>query len=401
MGILVDRLPRVSKPSDLHCSFGQLTMNTLPVTIFSGFPGAGKTTVIQHLLNESPELRIGSIDINLNDGNWLTTVPELVRAGRFEYLVMESPGDSEPNLVADVFSSTDENDDAISDLLSIDTMVTVVDAENFLDDFQSVEEFQDRGLGINNDDRDIVRVLLDQIEFANVILLNKTDLVTAEESGQLLALLSKLNPDARVLAIEHGKVLADEIIKTERFQRDASGTFDAWQSMLTGDDAGESDEYGISSFVYRARRPFHPQRFWDFWMDGEHAPNILRSKGYFWLATKNAMSGLWSHAGQVLAAEPGGAWWAETPRAEWPKDDPELLAELNSLWDEVWGDRRQELIIIGQDLDADEARDALNGCLLTDSEMHSGPSSWASLADPFGCWEPEHICDGSHDHDHR
>lgn len=375
-------------------------MNTLPVTIFSGFPGSGKTTVIQHLLNENPEQRIGRIAINLRDKNWLNTVSELARAGRFEYLVIESPGDSDPTLVAEDICSVGEDDNAPDHFVSIDTMVTVVDAQNFLDDFQSVEEFQDRGLGTDNDDRDIVAVLIDQIEFANVILLNKTDLVTDEECGQLLGLLSKLNPEARVLAIEYGQVSADEVIKTGRFQLDATGVINAWQSMLTGDDQGEADEYGISSFLYRARRPFHPQRFWDFWMDGEHAPNILRSKGYLWLATKNAMSGLWSHAGQVLAAEPGGAWWAETPRAEWPNDDPELLAELNSVWDDVWGDRRQELIIIGQDLDIDEARNALNQCLLTDSEMLSGPSSWASWADPFGCWEPEHICDGSHDHDH-
>lgn len=135
-------------------------------------------------------------------------------------------------------------------------------------------------------------------------------------------------------------------------------------------------------------------------MDGEHAPNILRSKGYFWLATKNSIAGFWSHVGQVLAAEPGGVWWAETPRVEWPSDDPELMAELNSVWDEVWGDRRQELILIGQDLDAAATRKALDECLLTESEMESGPSSWARLEDPFGCWESGHDCDGSHDHDH-
>ncbi len=376
-------------------------MKTLPVTIFSGFAGAGKTAVLQHVLKNLQGLKVAVIANDTIGEDLLKEVTKIAGAGPFDYLLIESTGISEPMSMAEAFSFADEHNVALCDVASIDTMVTVVDAKWFLDDFQSVEELRDRGIGIDDEDnRDVARVLIEQIEFANVILLNKTDLVSEEESRQLLAVLSKLNPDARVLATEHGQVPIEEVVNTGRYQLEWAAGADSWQNAMAGNDFGESDVYGVSSFVYRARRPFHPQRFWDFWMDGDHAPNILRSKGYFWLATRNAISGFWSHVGQVLAAEPGGAWWAETPRAEWPTDDPELLAEVNSVWDEVWGDRRQELMIIVQDLEAAVVREALNACLLTDSEMQSGPSSWENLEDPFGSWDAEHVCDGTHDHDH-
>ena len=374
-------------------------MNLLPVTIVSGFTGAGKTAVLQHLQANLPEMRFGVIADDTDRDALLKTVTELSASGRFDYLLIEATGISEPMQLSEIFSCSDGAGNELCDFAKVDTMVTVVDAERFLDDFQSVEEVRDRGIGCDDkDDRDIARVLIDQIEFANVILLNKTDLVSVEDSEQLLAVLKKLNPDARVLPIEHGKVPVEDIVNTGRYQLEWAHGSDAWETRLTGDEISESDAWGICSFVYRARRPFHPQRFWDFWMDGEHAPNILRSKGYFWLATKNAMSGFWSHAGQVLAAEPGGVWWAETPRAEWPEDDPELLAELKSVWDDVWGDRRQELMIIGQDLDTAAAKNALDACLLTDREMQSGIQSWTKLSDPFGAWEEAHDCDGSHSH---
>ena len=376
-------------------------MKTLPVTILSGFVGAGKTAVLQHVLNNLQGLKVAVIRNDTQGEDLLQEVTRLFGAGQSDYLLIESTGTSEPMPVAQSVSSLNEERAVSSDIARIDTMVTVVDAANFLNDLQSVEELRDRGIGADDaDNRDIARVLIEQIEFANVILLNKTDLVSEEECGFLLAILRKLNPNARVLAIEQGQVAVEEVVKTGRYQQEWAAEADAWQAMLAGSATSESDVNGVSSFVYRARRPFHPQRFWDFWMEGEHTPGILRSKGYFWLATRNSMSGFWSHTGQVLAAEPGGAWWAETPRAEWPTDDPELLAELDSVWDEVWGDRRQELMLIGQDLDAAAVRDALNGCLLTDNEMQSGPASWERLDDPFGSWDAEHVCDGSHDHDH-
>lgn len=398
-------------------------MKTLPVTVLSGFLGAGKTTVLNHILNNREGLRVAVIVNDMSEVNidaqrvaetatlsrtneslvqlsngcicctlrkdLLTEVTTLARSGRFDYLLIESTGISEPMPVAETFTHVDDHGESLSNYAMLDTMVTVVDAKNFLDDYQSVEELRDRGIGIDADDtRDIARLLVDQIEFANVILLNKTDLVSLEEVGQLMAVLRKLNPEARVISIDHGKVPLSEILNTGRFQIEWAETADAWQPELL-EVASESSEYGITSFVYRARRPFHPQRFWDFWMEGDHGPNILRSKGYFWLATRNRMAGFWSQAGQVLAAEPGGAWWAETPREEWPKDEPLLLEELNEIWDEVWGDRRQELVIIGQDLDQPALTADLDACLLTDSEMQSGPKSWLNFDDPFGPWDIE------------
>lgn len=376
-------------------------MRTLPVTILSGFVSAGKTAVLQHVLNNLPGLKVAVILNDVQGEDLLQEVTRLFGAGQFDYLLIESAGNSEPMPLAVHVSSLNEDSAASCDIVRIDTMVTVVDAANFLKDLQSVEELRDRRIGVDAaDNRDIARVLIEQIEFANVILLNKSELVSEEECGFLLTLLRKLNPNARVLAIEQGQVAVEEVVNTGRYQREWDADADAWQAMMAGNAESESDSNGVTSLMYRARRPFHPQRFWDFWMEGEHTPGILRSKGYFWLATRNAMSGFWSHVGQVLAAEPGGTWWAETPRAEWPTDDPELIAELNSVWDEVWGDRRQELMLIGQDLDAAAVRDALNNCLLTDSEMQSGPSSWGRLEDPFGSWDAEHACDGSQDHDH-
>ncbi|MCA9011775.1 MAG: GTP-binding protein [Planctomycetaceae bacterium] len=373
-------------------------MPVLPITVISGFTNAGKSTVVQQLQANVPNLKVAAIDGGSDHSTLRAQLAEISESGQYDYLLIELADVSEPMEFPDILSA--DTDGNVCDSVEIDTMVTVVDAENFLDDFQSIDELRDRGLARDdNDDRDVVRVLIDQIEFANVILVNKTDLVSDDISGQIRSVLQRLNPEARVMSISHGNVSPHEVIRTQRFQRAWAAGTDAWQTMLSSDEMSEVDEYGISSFVYRARRPFHPQRFWDFWMESEHAPNILRSKGYFWLATKHEMSGFWSHAGQVLAAEPGGAWWAETPRAEWPTDDPELLAELDSVWDEVWGDRRQELLIIGQDLNTAAATNALNQCLLTDSELHVGPHGWKQLTDPFGDWNKHHDCDGAHDHE--
>lgn len=374
-------------------------MKPLNVTIVSGFPGVGKTTVVQHLQRSLPELQIAVIANTGNRDAILNEVAELTGAGRYDYLLIELKTDLEPMDLAEMFSFGGESGDQECGMARIDTAVTVVDAERFLDDFQSVEELQDRGIGRDEDDhRDVARVLIDQIEFANVILLSKTDRVSTEESGQLLAVLKTLNPDATVIGIEYGHVLAKEVVNTGSYERELAPGADAWQAMPAGNEIRAVGAYGISRFVYRARRPFHPQRFWDFWMSGEHAPGILRSKGYFWLATKHAMSGYWSQAGQVLEAEPGGIWWAETPRSELPTDDPALLAELNSVWDEEWGDRRQELMIVGQDLDIAAAKFALDACLLTVKEMQAGPQKWLLMDDPFGTWERAHRCDDSCDH---
>jgi G3E family GTPase len=409
-------------------------MKTLPVTVLSGFLGAGKTTVLNHILNNRKGLRVavivndmsqinidaqriastvalsrtdeklvemsnGCICCTLRD-DLLVEIARLANEDRFDYLLIESTGVSEPMPVAETFTFVDEDGESLTSVAQLDTMVTVVDAKNFLMDYQSVEELCDRGIGVDeDDDRDLARLLIDQIEFANVILLNKTDLVDADDAGMLTLLLKRLNPDAKIIPIVEGQVPLNEVLNTGRFAMEWAESADAWDAASREDAESETEQYGIASFVYRARRPFHPQRLWNFWMTGDVAPDILRSKGYFWLATRNAISGFWSQAGQVLAAEPGGTWWAETPREEWPDDDPEMIAELESLWNEPWGDRRQELVIIGQGIDEAQVTAALDACLLKEVEMQGGPDAWANLPDPFGSWEHEHENDCGHDHD--
>ena len=398
-------------------------MKTLPVTVLSGFVGAGKSAVLNHVLSHLDGLKVavivnemghasgGAIEtsravsltstgeklIELSRGcicctlreDLLTEVARLAGEGRFDYLLIESAGSSEPKQVAATFEFMDENEngESLSDSARLDTMVTVVDAETFLDDFQCVDELRDRGIGVDDDDsRDIARLLTDQIEFADVVLLNKTDLVSDEEAGQMLALLKKLNPNARVLAIRNGQVSPEEILNTNRFGIEQAESDSSEAFLAEGEDA-TGDEYGLFRFHYHARRPFHPQRFWDFWMDSEQAPHILRSEGYFWLATRNHMSGFWSQTGQVLSADPAGPWWADTPREDWPTDDPQLIAELEAFFDDLWGDRRQELIIISHELNHAAVSEALNACLLTDHEMTKGPAEWSRFADPFGSWD--------------
>ncbi|MCA9086283.1 MAG: GTP-binding protein, partial [Planctomycetaceae bacterium] len=301
--------------------------------------------------------------------------------------LIESTGISEPLPVAETFTFVGENGKALSDFATLDTMVTVVDAANFINDLQSVEELCDRRIGLDEtDDRDISLLLVDQIEFANVIILNKTDLVSDDDRDTLRAMLKKLNPDAIVLESVRGKVPLTSILNTGLFQKEWAEQSEQWLQVPRGEESKETEEYGISSFVYRARRPFHPQRFYNFWFDSGDTATILRSKGYFWLASRHTLAGYWSQAGQVISADPAGQWWAETPQDDWPLEDPQLIAEIRANWDEQVGDRRQELVIIGQDLDEAAIRRELDDCLLTNDELLAGEAAWERFEDPFEPW---------------
>jgi G3E family GTPase len=262
--------------------------------------------------------------------------------------------------------------------------VTVVDGYNFLKDYQAAEDLKSKNLEISEDDhRTITDLLIDQVEFANVIILNKTDLISSDEQTQLMALLKKLNPEAKVILSHKSAVNPKEILNTNMFNFEKAASAAGWMKTLRGEEHSEVDEYGISSFVYRARRPFHPDRIWNLFQTAWEG--VIRSKGFFWVASRPTQIGSWSQAGGISSVEGGGIWYAAQDQSEWDADDEEL-ERIQKIWDADFGDRMQELVLIGQDMNQESLTKMFDECLLTDAELKKGKAFWSSYRDPFPEW---------------
>ena len=395
-------------------------MKKLPVTVLSGFLGAGKTTVLSHILNNRQGEKVAVIvndmsEINIDAAmvqsevslshqeeklvemsngcicctlreDLLLVVNKLAKDGRFDYLVIESTGISEPLPVAETFTFADENGVSLSDVATLDTMVTVVDAVNFLKDYNSAKNLQDTNESLGEEDeRNVSDLLVDQVEFADVLLISKTDLVSNADIERLTAILKALNTHARIVPISLGNVNINDALNTGLFDFERAQLAPGWLKEMRGEHVPETEEYGIGSFSYVARRPFHPEKFYQFLHNTQAFGKLIRSKGFFWLASRPEFAGQWSQAGGVAHYGFAGMFWKSIPKENWPTDEA-YLESIQKNWVEPFGDMRQELVFIGQGLNKEAMTRTLDECLLSEDELLQARPYWATLNDPFPEW---------------